>query len=257
MSAILPINPSDLLHCRGVESERRGDLLRRLVEQTARVPWDDRAARTATVEDLRSAGVREYLRDVRSGLLAEADEREIYRRMRLTARVNNHEVPRNVALLLFALDPGAWSRGARIELVQFTADRAGDVQLERTFAGGLIDQLRACLGLLQGLAVSSFTRKRQDRPEADRWTSYPMLALRETLVNAFYHRSYDLDQPEPTKVYLYPGRIEIIRSGAGTRRGGGAPARRRRVSGRSGPQPPPRRVLQGGRLGGRSALRSA
>ena len=193
-----------------VDAERRGDLLRRLVEQTARVPWDDRAARTATVEDLRSAGVREYLRDVRSGLLAEADEREIYRRMRLTARVNNHEVPRNVALLLFALDPGAWSRGARIELVQFTADRAGDVQLERTFAGGLIDQLRACLGLLQGLAVSSVTRKRQDRPEADRWTSYPMLALRETLVNAVYHRSYDLDQPEPTKVYLYPGRVEII-----------------------------------------------
>ena len=37
-----------------------------------------------------------------------------------------------------------------------------------------------------------------------------MPALRETLVNAVYHRSYDVDQPEPTKVYLYPDRIEVI-----------------------------------------------
>lgn len=126
------------------------------------------------------------------------------------------------------------------ELVQFTADRAGDVQLERTFAGGLIDQIRACLRLLQGLAVSSATRKRQDRPEADRWASYPMLALREALVNAVYHRGYDLDQPEPTKVYVYPRRIEVIsypgpvpgveaahlREGAAFR---AAPARNRRL----------------------------
>ena len=40
--------------------------------------------------------------------------------------------------------------------------------------------------------------------------SYPLPALRETLVNAVYHRGYDVDQPEPTKVYLYPNRIEVI-----------------------------------------------
>ena len=34
--------------------------------------------------------------------------------------------------------------------------------------------------------------------------------MRETLVNAVYHRGYDIDQPEPTKVYLYPSRVEII-----------------------------------------------
>lgn len=192
-----------------VDAERRGDFARRLIEQTARVPWDDRLARDVPVEALRATRVREFLRDVGSGLLAEPDDREIYRRMRLTARLNDHEAPRNAALLLFADNPSDWFRGAKIELARFAADRGGDVQEEQTFSGGMIDQLRACLQRLESTIVLHI-RKRADRPEALRWTSYPVVALREALVNAVYHRGYDVDQPEPTKVYVYPSRIEIV-----------------------------------------------
>src|SRR5262249_55233185 len=37
----------------------------------------------------------------------------------------------------------------------------------------------------------------------------PLAALEESLVNAVYHRSYE-GVTEPTKVYLYPDRIEIV-----------------------------------------------
>ena len=191
-----------------VDAERRGDLLRGLIQQTARVPWDDRRAHDAQVEDLREAKVREYLRDVGSGLLDEPSEREIYRRMRLTMKVNDHESPRNAGLLFFSKDPAAWFRGARIEVVQFAADRAGDVQEERTFGGGLVDQLRDCLNYLENLSIYHL-QKQRERSQVRGWVSYPLRALRETLVNAVYHRGYDVDQPEPTKVYLYPSRIEI------------------------------------------------
>jgi len=50
-----------------VDAEVSGRL-ETLLEQTARVPWDDRVALGARVEDLRETRVREYLRDVRSGL---------------------------------------------------------------------------------------------------------------------------------------------------------------------------------------------
>ena len=110
-------------------------MLRGLIQQTARVPWDDRRAADAQVEDLREAKVREFLRDVRSGLLEEPNEREIYRRMRLTVRVNDHEAPRNAGLLFFSNDPTQWFRGAKIEVVQFAANRPGNVQEERTFGG--------------------------------------------------------------------------------------------------------------------------
>ena len=191
-----------------VDAEGRGDLLRGLIQQTARVPWDDRRAHGAQVGDLREAKVREYLRDVGSGLLDEPDERAVYRRMRLTMKVNDHEVPRNAGLLFFARDPAEWFRGAKIEVVQFAADRAGDVQEERTFGGGLVDQLRDCLNHLENLSTYHL-QKQHDRSRVRGWVSYPMPALRETLVNAVYHRSYDVDQPEPTKVYLFPGRVEI------------------------------------------------
>ena len=191
-----------------VDAERRGDMLRVLIEQTSRVPWDDRAARDAKVEDMREAKVREYLRDVRSGLLEEPNEREVYRRMRITTRMNGHEVPRNAGLLFFSADPSRWFRGAKIEVVQFAADRAGDVQEERIFGGALADQLRDCLNYLENLSVSHL-QKQPDRTQVRGWVSYPLPALRETLVNAVYHRSYDVDQPEPTKVYLYPSRVVV------------------------------------------------
>ena len=192
-----------------VDAERRGDLLRGLMQQTARVPWDDRPAHDAQVEDLREAKVREYLRDLESGLLDEPDERSVYRRMRITKKVNDHETPRNVGLLFFARNPVEWFRGAKIEVVQFAADRTGDVQEERTFGGGLVDQVRDCLNYLENLSTYHL-QKQPDRSRVRGWVSYPMPALRETLVNAVYHRGYDVDQPEPTKVYLFPSRVEII-----------------------------------------------
>ena len=192
-----------------VDAERRGDLTRGLIQQTARVPWDDRRASDARIEDLREAKVREYLRAVRSGLLAEGNATEVYRRMHITAKVNDHEVPRNAGLLFFSNDPMEWFRGAKIEVVQFTADRAGDVQEERVFSGGLVDQLRDCLNYLENFSTYHL-QKQRDRSQIRGWVSYPLPALRETLVNAVYHRSYDVDQPEPTKVYLYPSRVEVI-----------------------------------------------
>ncbi len=192
-----------------VDAEQRGDLTRGLFQQTARVPWDDRRTPDARIEDLREIQVREYLRDIRSGLLDESSAAEIYRRLRITTRVNDHEVPKNAGLLFFSNDPVHWFRGARIEVVQFAGDRAGAVQEERTFGGGLVDQLRGCLKYLENLSTRHL-HKQRDRSQVRGWVSYPLPALRETLVNAVYHRSYDVDQPEPTKVHLHPDRVDIV-----------------------------------------------
>ena len=192
-----------------VDAERCGTMLRGLIDQTARVPWDDRPARTARVEDLREAKVREFLHDVRNGLLEEPDVREIYRRLRLVTRINGDDVPRNIGLLCFSNDPAEWFPCAKIELVRFPADRGGDVQEERVFRGGLLDQARSCLSHLENLSVSH-REKQRESIYARTWSAYPIAALREALMNALYHRSYDIDQLEPTKVYIFPDRIEVI-----------------------------------------------
>ncbi len=191
-----------------VDAQGRG-MLRQLMDQTGRLPWDDRRAYEASMTDLREAKLREYLRDVRSGLADTSSVPEVCRRMQISRQVNDHEVPRNVGLLFFSEDPTAWFRGAKIEVVQFAADRGGDVQDERVFTGSLADQVRDCLRYLQGLSGTHLF-KEQDLPQVRGWVSYPLPAVRESLVNAVYHRSYQPDTPDPTKVYLFPDRMEII-----------------------------------------------
>ena len=222
-----------------VDVEQRDGLLGDLISQTAEVPWDDRHTHGTTLEDLSEFKVREHLRDIQSGLLDESNTGEIYRRMRISTQIKDHEVPRNAALLLFSRNPSHWFRGAKIEVVQFAADRVGDVQEERTFGGGLVDQLRDCLTYLENFSAFHL-QKQRNQSQVRSWSSYPLSALRETLVNAVYHRGYDVDQPEPTKVYVYPSRIDVIsypgpvpgidhrhfESGA---RAPAAPARNRRI----------------------------
>ena len=192
-----------------VDAEQRGTMLRGLIDQTARVPWDDRPARQARVEDLREAKVREFLHDVRSGLLEEPDVREIYRRLRLVTRINGDDVPRNIGLLCFSNDPAEWFPCAKIEVVQFPDGPAGDVQEERVFRGSILDQARDCLAHLENLSATHL-QKQRDSIYARTWSAYPIAALREALMNALYHRSYDIDQLEPTKVYVFPDHVAVI-----------------------------------------------
>ena len=79
-----------------VDAERRGDLIRGLVQQTARVPWDDRRA-TLTPES-RISGRRRSASSCETfgaGSSTNPNAKEIYRRMRISVRVNDHEVPKN------------------------------------------------------------------------------------------------------------------------------------------------------------------
>ncbi len=188
--------------------DAKGDLLTQLLQMTAKVPFDDRRAMGVPVEKLRESRVREFLTDVRSDLVLEHDAREIYRRMYLTSPANGHELPRNVGLLFFSDEPEEWFRGARIEVVQFASDSSGNVIAEQTFRGPLQHQLRTALDSLRTLSIEHLEKLR-NQPEVKGWVSYPIPAVEEALVNAVYHRSYE-NQPEPTKVYFFPDRMEII-----------------------------------------------
>ncbi len=192
-----------------VDSDKQPELKTQLMQLTARVPFDDRRALHANVLDIRETKVREFLNDVGSGLVDEADTKTLYRNLRIADPVNGHDAPRNVGLLFFSQNPEQWFPGARIEVVQFAGDSSGNVLEEQIFKQRPIhEQLRECLAFLENLSVRMI-QKLPGRTQAGHWVSYPSLALREALVNAVYHRSYDGVQ-EPIKVYLYPDRMEII-----------------------------------------------
>lgn len=191
-----------------VNADKYPDLKLQLLQMTARVPFDDRRALNASVLDIRETKVREFLQAINSDLVHEDDSRTLYRNMRIAVAVNGHDVPKNIGLLCFSQDPEQWFSGARIEVVQFD-DAAGDVLEEKLFSKRPIqEQLTDCLAYLDSFAVRH-VRKQKTQFTAHTWVDYPSLALREALVNAVYHRSYE-NVSEPVKVYCYPDRIEII-----------------------------------------------
>ncbi len=189
--------------------EARGPLRTQLFEQAARVPFDDRRSLSTGMEAISERLVKEFLTDVRSDIVRAPtfDARSAYSNMRMLAPMNAHDVPRNFALLFFVDDPEEIFPGARIEVVQFADDAGGNVVAERTIRGPIHYQIRQTLKYLSSLG-DVLLEKISDRAEAEQTVNYPYDAMREAVVNAVYHRSYEVT--EPTKVYLYPDRMEII-----------------------------------------------
>ncbi len=193
---------------RTVDAQHAG-LLTQLLNQSAIVPWDSRAAEDATLDDLSETLVREHLKASGSALVEEKDARTIYRKMDIVRRINDHEVPRNVGLLFFSREPGRWFPGARIETSILRTGASGDVLEEKDFRGGLAEQVRACLAYLRREVIGSAIHKPASGARASRRPSYPEEALREVLVNALYHRGYDESSPHTTLVRITSDRIDI------------------------------------------------
>lgn len=192
-----------------VDARKDPALLSQLLQLTAKVPFDDRRALDASLLDLRENAVREFLHDIGSGLAEEPDAPTIYRNMRIVERVNGHEVPRNIGLLFFSSDPSPWFPGAAIRVGQFAGTESGDIIDERVFERQpIIEQLRSCLSFLEGLTLRQI-RKVPGKLEAEHWVSFPQLAMREALVNAVYHRSYERDCPDPIQIRVLADRLEI------------------------------------------------
>ena len=80
---------------------------------------------------------------------------------------------------------------------------------EKIFRGGIHEQLKNALTFLETIS-SPHLEKQEHSFRVKGWVSYPVPALREAIVNAVYHKSYEPSLQEPVKVYLYPDRIEII-----------------------------------------------
>ncbi len=131
----------------------KDEFLRQLLELTARVPFDDRRSLDAHVENISPMLVRGFLRETRSELMAQpvVDNLDLYRSLRLLKRVNDHEVPRNIALLFFNEEPEEYFEHAWIEFVLFPEGAAGDVFKKRVFRGPLHTQIKAVTSHLEGL----------------------------------------------------------------------------------------------------------
>lgn len=118
--------------------------------------------------------------------------------------------PTNAGLILFGKDLAHWLPNAFVQYVRFDGPQLADTVLaEKRFQGDLLSVVRDLASY-----VSLITDNRPVRSSAlqeSMVADYPETAIREFLMNAVLHRSYEA--PAPVRFYQYSDRIEIQNPG--------------------------------------------
>lgn len=187
------------------------DELKELLGLTATVPFDDRINHHATIEDLRLPLIQAFLKEVGSKLLEESRRiafADLCRQMAIVDGGNEYLKPRNMGLLFFNDQPDKFFPYAQIDVVYFPEGEGGDQIQEEIFKGPLDHQLRSALRYIRNNFITEKIIKLPDQAEARRFFNYPYIAIEEALVNAVYHRSYEIR--EPIEVRINRDKIEIL-----------------------------------------------
>ena len=183
---------------------------RRLLELTARIPFDDRINQSATIDDLSLQLIQSHLKEVMSSLYDESTKisfQDLCKQMKIAKGPVENLRPTNVGLLLFNEHPDNFFAGAKIELV-IHKGKVGKDYIEKIFTGSIVEQVRDVLNFINSNIIQEQVSKASGQAEAIRFFNYPYQAIEETLVNAVYHRSYERENP--VEIQIHPDKIEIL-----------------------------------------------
>ena len=170
---------------------------RQLLSLSETIPFDDRINYNAELSDLSPLLVKAFLNEVKSDLALEADKIsfvDLCRQMQIVGGSKEMIKPKNVGLLCFSNHPEKFFPYTRIEIVHFLDD-IGDRFVEQIFSGSLFEQLKSVLLFFKNQVIKEMVIKVPGRAESIRFFNYPYEALEEALVNAVYHRSYNIREP--------------------------------------------------------------
>ena len=121
------------------------------------------------------------------------------------------DCPTNGGILLFGMSPTFKIPGAYIQYVKFNGDAmTTDVEFEKVFSGSLISELK----VVDDFIKNNIIKQRPVKTDSFReqvLINYPYWALRELVMNAIMHRSYESNAP--IYIYEFTDRIEIINPG--------------------------------------------
>lgn len=183
---------------------------RRLIELTARIPFDDRINQTAKLDDLNLRLIQNYLKEVRSSLYEESTKipfAELCRHLMIAKGSDELLRPTNAGLLLFNEHPEKYFSGARIDLI-IHKNKVGKDYTEKIFTGSIIQQIRDVLQYFKTNIVEELVVKSAKQAESIRFFNYPFQAIEEAVVNAVYHKSYE--RANPVEIQIHKDKIEIL-----------------------------------------------
>lgn len=183
---------------------------RRLLELTARIPFDDRINQTASLNDLSLHLIQNYLKEVMSSLYEESTKipfAELCRHLMIAKGSDQLLRPTNAGLLLFNEHPEKYFSGATVDLV-IHKNEVGKDYTEKIFTGSIIQQIRDVLQYFKSTVIEELVVKSAKQAESIRFFNYPFQAIEEAIVNAVYHKSYERESP--VEIQIHKDKIEIL-----------------------------------------------
>lgn len=172
-----------------------------LLKKTGKT-WDDVVEPNATLSSINEKTVQEFLRlAITSGRLsadaAKLDTKTIFQNLRL---IDRNKLTRS-AILLFGTDPQKYYVSSFLKIGKF-GKSSSDLQSQEVIEGNLFELLDSTLKILFSRFIgSSISYKGIQRIET---YEYPYEAVREILLNAFTHRTYE---NSPIQISVYDDRI--------------------------------------------------
>ncbi|MCK5774463.1 MAG: putative DNA binding domain-containing protein [Thermoplasmata archaeon] len=199
-----------------------------LINLAAKIPFDDRYNQTASTNDLSKRLIEEFLQDVRSDLAREVESlssEELGRQMNVVGGPSESPFPKNIGLLFFNDEPHEFFPYTQIDVVWFPEGPGGNRFDEKIFKGPIHRITKESLDFIRRNYLKETVVKRPDRAEADRFWNFPYAAIEEAVVNAVYHRSYEIREPIEIRITVndltvisFPGpdrsiKMDDLRSG--------------------------------------------
>ena len=221
--AIVEVRPSDLppvrydgrIHIRvgprrGYASKQDERILTERRTALART-FDARACMGSSLDDLVTELFVSYRANAVAPEVIEENQRSLATQLAsLRFFERSKGCPTYAGILLFGKDPRAWLPGSYVQFVRFDGTRmSDDVMAEKEFSGDLLTILRELdvfvkANVVERPAMVSSLRERK-------MMDFPVVAIREFLMNAIMHRSYE--STAPIRFYWFSDRIEIQNPG--------------------------------------------
>jgi ATP-dependent DNA helicase RecG len=177
----------------------------------AEAHWERQAALGVEFEDLEYLEIRNtlnYLKETGRGKFQAINEDNFLNHYGL---VQNGSLT-NAALVLFAKEPTRFLPQCRVRITVFPTDKTGErYEFDRILEGNLFRNVEEIQNIFETIfgnysTFSSESWIRTDRPK------YPLLALREGILNALIHKDYS-NVSGGVSVSIYPDRLEISNYG--------------------------------------------
>ena len=184
--------------------EAKGADKEELIALSNNIPFDDRANTQARLTDISMILVKSHLVKIKSKLADELGKRtdnEILAQMELVSGPSEHVFSRNVSLMMFAEEPHHFFPNTQVDIVYFPNGEAEDFTEYPIITGPIPEQIKRTLDFIKTNFLKERVIKPKDKAESIRIWNYPLQAIEETLVNAFYHRDYQVREPIEIRVY--------------------------------------------------------